>query len=128
MNTIHLHHVFNRAAQVGCVSGVLLLAYGVVNGQQILMALAFALFTLCAVYHRRLGALDTMTQHRTFTDPAFVAAAGIDVPLSRRVSVRPDVRGMWVVRDGHAYQMVLVGLQLAYHIEDHPVTPSRSTR
>ncbi len=79
-------------------------------------------------YQRRLGALDTVTQHRTFTDPAFVAAAGIDVPLSRSVSVRPDVRGMWVVRDGHAYQMVLVGLQLAYHIEEHPVTPSRSAR
>ena len=61
-------------------------------------------------------------------DPMFVVAAGMDVPLNRRVSVRPDVRGMWVVRDGHAYHMVLIGVQLAYHIEAHPVTPSRGSR
>jgi hypothetical protein len=42
--------------------------------------------------------------------------------------VRPDVQGMWVVRGGHAYQMVLIGVQLAYHIEEHPVTPSRDVR
>jgi hypothetical protein len=49
MNTIHVHHLFNRASQIGCGSGVLLLAYGVVNGQRILMALAFALFMLSAI-------------------------------------------------------------------------------
>ena len=61
-------------------------------------------------------------------DPMFVAGVGIDVPLNKRVSIRPDVRGMWVVRDGHAYQMVLIGVQLAYHIEAHRVTPSMSPR
>ncbi len=60
-------------------------------------------------------------------DPMFVVGAGMDVLLNRRVSVRPDVRFTWVVRDGHAYQMVLVGAQLAYHIEEHPVTPSRGS-
>ncbi len=49
MNTMHVHHLFNRASQIGCASGVLLLAYGVVTGQQILMALAFVLFLLSAV-------------------------------------------------------------------------------
>ncbi len=49
MNTIHAHHLFNRASQIGCAAGVLLLGYGVVNGQQIPMALAFVLFMLSAV-------------------------------------------------------------------------------
>jgi len=79
-------------------------------------------------YRRRLDNRGTMTGRETFMDPAFVVAAGIDVPLNARVSVRPDVRGMWVVRGGHTYQMVLVGLQVAYHIEERPVTPSRSAR
>jgi hypothetical protein len=79
-------------------------------------------------YRRRIDLSSTVNHRETFMDPMFVVAAGIDVPLNRRVSVRPDVRGMWVVRDGHAYQMVLVGVQLAYHIEAHPVTPSRGSR
>jgi len=59
----------------------------------------------------------------------FVVAAEMDVPLNQRVSIRPDVRGTWVVRDGHAYQMVLIGvLQVAYHIEVHPVTPFHTPR
>jgi hypothetical protein len=79
-------------------------------------------------YHRRVDFVSTVRNRTTFMDPMFVVAAGIDVPLNRHVSVRPDVRGMWVVRDGHAYQMVLIGVQLAYHIEAHPVTPSRGSR
>ncbi len=49
MNTIPLHQLFNRASQLGCASGVLLLAYGVVTGQQVLMAIALVLFLLSAV-------------------------------------------------------------------------------
>jgi hypothetical protein len=81
-------------------------------------------------YRRRLDLTSTSTirLRETFMDPMLVVAAGMDVPLNRRVSVRPDVRGMWVVRDGRAYQMVLVGVQLAYHIEAHPATPSRVSR
>jgi hypothetical protein len=79
-------------------------------------------------YRRRLGTDSTVLRRETFMDPAFVVAAGMDVPLGAHVSVRPDVRGMWVVRGGHTYQMVLVGVQLAYHIEEHPVTPSRGSR
>jgi hypothetical protein len=79
-------------------------------------------------YFRRIGTTSPVRQRETFMDPMFVAAAGMDVPLNRRISVRPDVQGMWVVRGGHAYQMVLIGVQLAYHIEEHPVTPSRDVR
>jgi len=79
-------------------------------------------------YSRRVDFISTVKSRVTFMDPMFVVAGGIDVPLNRRVSIRPDVRVMWVVRDGHAYQMVLVGMQLGYHIEAHPVTPSRQSR
>lgn len=79
-------------------------------------------------YWRRLDRQSAVLGRETFMDPMVVVAAGMDVPLNRRVSVRPDVRGMWVVRGGHAYQMVLVGVQLAYHIEEHPVTPARDAR
>ncbi len=79
-------------------------------------------------YRRRVDFISTVRNRKTFMDPMFVVGAGMDVPLNRRLSVRPDVRGMWVVRDGRAYQVVLVGVQLAYHIEAHPVTPSRGSR
>jgi hypothetical protein len=79
-------------------------------------------------YYRRVDFVSTVRNRATFMDPMFVAGLGMDVPLNRRISVRPDVRGMWVVRDGHAYQVVLIGVQLAYHIEAHPVTPSITPR
>ncbi len=79
-------------------------------------------------YRRRLGNESTMARRQTFMDPAFIVAAGMDVPLTAHLSVRPDVRDMWVVRGGHGYRMVLVGVQLAWHIEEHPVTPSRESR
>jgi len=79
-------------------------------------------------YYRRLGSESSISHRQTFMDPMFVVGAGIDVPLNRRLSVRPDVRSMWVVRDSHAYQVVLVGVQFEYHIEEHPVTPSRGSR
>lgn len=72
--------------------------------------------------------VSTVRNRLTFMDPMFVAGVGIDVPLNKRVSIRPDVRGMWAVRDGHAYQMVLIGAQLAYHIDAHPVTPPITPR
>src|SRR5262249_22050785 len=79
-------------------------------------------------YRRRLGNETNMPRRQTYMDPAFIIAAGMDVPLTAHLSVRPDVRDMWVVRGGHGYQMVLIGLQLAWHIEEHPVTPSRGSR
>jgi hypothetical protein len=79
-------------------------------------------------YSRRVDVIANARHRETFMDPMFVVAAGMDVSLNRRVSMRPDVRGMWVVRGGHTYQMVLVGVQFAYHIEAHPVTPSRGSR
>jgi hypothetical protein len=84
--------------------------------------------TMPDFYYRRVDFVSTVRNRTTFMDPMFVAGVGIDVPLNKRVSIRPDVRGMWVVRDGHAYQMVLIGVQLAYHIEAHRVTPSMSPR
>jgi Outer membrane protein beta-barrel domain len=84
--------------------------------------------TMPDFYYQRVDFVSTVRNRTTFMDPMFVAGVGIDVPLNKRVSIRPDVRGMWVVRDGHAYQMVLIGVQLAYHIEAHRVTPSISPR
>jgi hypothetical protein len=67
-----------------------------------------------------------MDQGRTvFTDPSFVVGFGIDVPIARHLTMRPDARITWVVADGRAHPMAFVGLHLGYEIEHHPVTPSR---
>jgi hypothetical protein len=60
-----------------------------------------------------------------FTDPMFQVGGGINVFMSRKVALQPAVEAMIVTRDGHALTMAAVSLRVAYHFEDHPVTPSR---
>jgi hypothetical protein len=60
-----------------------------------------------------------------FTDPAWIAGGGLDVFVSRHVSVRPDVEVTFVRRNGGTYVVPIGALHVAYHFEDHPITPSR---
>ena len=77
-------------------------------------------------YRRRLS--DTMPSHGSatvFTDPTLVFGGGANVFLTRHIAIRPDVEAMRVMRGGHHYTMTSVAVHLAYHFEDHPVTPAR---
>jgi hypothetical protein len=64
----------------------------------------------------------------TFTDPSLVAGGGVNVFVSRNVAIRPDVEAMIVLRNSRSHVVTAVTVQLAYHFEDHPVTPRRTGR
>lgn len=80
-------------------------------------------------YQRRmpvtsLGPNGTMN----FTDPAFVFGAGITIPVSRHISVRPEVETILAVRNGRSYALSTVSAHIAYQFEHHSVTPDRRAR
>jgi hypothetical protein len=80
-------------------------------------------------YRHRLHATGTgVEQSQAFTDPAFVLGGGISLFLSRHLSLRPDVTAILAVRDSDTRVITTVTLHVAYHFEDHPITPSRLGR
>jgi hypothetical protein len=58
-----------------------------------------------------------------FTDPAVVFGGGLNAFMNRHWAIRPDVREMVVVRDSRSYFVTAFAVHVAYHFEDHPVTP-----
>ena len=78
-----------------------------------------------AFYRNRLAAQSRLGPDVSFTDPTFVAGLGAGVFVSRHWSLQPDVRAVVVTRHDHAYTRTTVTVRVAYHFEDHPITPSR---
>jgi hypothetical protein len=80
-----------------------------------------------AFYRRRLSfATPTATPlTQTFDDFLFSAGGGIDIFINHHVALRPDVRVMMAVADGTVRPTTVYGLHLAYHFEEHAVTPLR---
>jgi hypothetical protein len=78
-------------------------------------------------YQRRMAASvdQTGTPGGTFTDTSWILGFGLDLPVSRTLSIRPDARFMWVTANGDSHTMAFIGVHLAYRIESHPVTPAR---
>jgi hypothetical protein len=62
---------------------------------------------------------------QTFDDLAISLGGGVDVFLNHHIAVRPDVRMLAVHAPGRTDRSVLVGVHLAYHFENHVVTPTR---
>jgi hypothetical protein len=59
-------------------------------------------------------------------DDDFVVAlgGGVDIYLKRHLALRPDVRVLLVNRDsGGTGTVTVYGVHLAYHFEEHPITP-----
>lgn len=78
-------------------------------------------------FHRNRMATGTAPQTRaTFTDPTFVFGGGVNLFVSRHIAVRPDVEATVVMRDSRRYVVTTAGIHLAFHFEDHPVTPARN--
>lgn len=65
---------------------------------------------------------------RTFTDPAAIFGAGIEIAAGRFVSWRPAVETMVVWRDSRTHVVTSASVQVAYHFEPHRVTPSARPR
>ena len=77
-----------------------------------------------AFYARRI-AMDGagMGTTATFTDPTVVFGGGVNAFVSRHWAIRPDVREMVVLRNSRSYFVTAFAIHVAYHFEDHPITP-----
>lgn len=73
-------------------------------------------------YRRRLGAGFGMTH--TFTDPSFVVGGGVDVFTSQHWAIRAEIEASVVRRQSRSYVVTAVTMGVAYHFEEHPVTPA----
>ena len=78
-------------------------------------------------FHRRRMA-PGVAGRQTFTDPSLVFGGGVNVFLNRHFAIRPDVEALVVMRDSQTYVVTTAAVHLAFHFEDHPVTPSTRRR
>ena len=62
---------------------------------------------------------------RSFTDPTVIAGGGVDIQLSRRVSLRPQGDAMFVFDHGKSRVTPSLTLHLSFHFDEHPITPAR---
>lgn len=76
-------------------------------------------------YRRRLGPASALAERKSFTDPTLVIGVGVDVALARTVTLRPDLRTLFVVRGGRHDTVILATVGLGFRFEHKPVTPSR---
>ena len=60
-----------------------------------------------------------------FTDPAFVFGAGLNVFAARHLAIRPQADVFVVTRNSQTYVVYTAAVQVAYHFENHPITPTR---
>jgi len=74
-------------------------------------------------YQRRLPMPLGAPGDTSFTDPALVAGAGMNIFVSRHFAVRPDAETFIVFRDRRSHVVTTLSLHAVFHIESHPVTP-----
>jgi len=74
-------------------------------------------------YRRRMTAMNDLATAVTFTDPSVVGGGGVNVFVTRKWTIRPEVLATMVVRDSRSFAVTTAAVRLAYHFEDHPVTP-----
>jgi opacity protein-like surface antigen len=79
--------------------------------------------TIPEFYRRRVDDAAGFQRRFSFTDFAYAAGAGADIFLRPHVALRPDVRWVFVTGGGATHVTVVYGVHLAYHFEDHPITP-----
>jgi uncharacterized protein involved in copper resistance len=82
--------------------------------------------TVPAFYLDRLGDGSAgVGVKRSFTDPTAIVGGGVDIGLSRRVSLRPQADATFAFDHGKSRVMPGFTLHLAFHFDEHPITPSR---
>ena len=77
---------------------------------------------------RMMEAPETSMMAHTFTDPTFAFGAGLNIIATRHIAVRPAVEVTMVFRNSNTFTMTAGVVRLAYHFENHPVTPARRAR
>ena len=82
-----------------------------------------------ALYHKRMAeAPGAAMMNHTFTDPTFAFGAGLNIIVTRHVALRPAVEVTTVFRNHDTFAMTAGVVRLAYHFENHPVTPASNPR
>lgn len=66
-----------------------------------------------------------LIKSNTFTDPAFLVGGGVNVFTSRHFTVRPTIEALIVTNNSQTYTVPIFTVRVAYHFEDHPITPRR---
>jgi hypothetical protein len=74
-------------------------------------------------YRRRMMRMADMGSTVTFTDPSVVGGGGVNLFVSRHWTIRPEIVATAVLRNSHGFVVTTGAVRLAYHFEDHPVTP-----
>lgn len=64
-----------------------------------------------------------MTGASAFRDPLFVAGAGVNLFVTRRIAIRPAAEVFVVTRGSQSYTMGMFTMRAVYHFENHPITP-----
>ena len=81
--------------------------------------------TMPHFYQRRMMSGSTGFQGRTFEDFVASLGGGADVFLARHLALRPEVAVLIVTTTSDTRTVPVLGVQLAYHFESHPITPAR---
>jgi hypothetical protein len=76
-----------------------------------------------AFYARRVIDRSSAGTVAHFTDPTLIVAGGVNTFVSRHWAIRPEVRETTALRDARSYWMTTFAFHVAYHFEDHPITP-----
>ena len=74
-------------------------------------------------YVRRMTDMPPIARTAAFTDPSVVFGGGVNAFVNRHWAVRPDIREMLVFRDSRSRLVTTIAVHVAYHFEDHPITP-----
>ena len=74
-------------------------------------------------YRRRLRTPPGAVGQISFTDPALVAGAGMNIFVTRHFAVRPDIETFIVLRDSRSHVVTSLSVHAVFHFESHPVTP-----
>jgi hypothetical protein len=77
-----------------------------------------------AFYRQRLDSAANPGR-ASFDDFAVAFGGGADIFLQEHLALRPEVTVMLVIAGSGARPVPIYGVQLAYHFEDHPITPHR---
>jgi hypothetical protein len=78
-------------------------------------------------YMRRMGTTNARGpgagMERTFDDFVIAVGGGVDIYIRQHLALRPDVRALLVRGNSNTRPVTVYGVHLAYHFEDHPITP-----
>jgi hypothetical protein len=75
-------------------------------------------------YRHRARAIDAF-DGRTFSDFVVALGGGVDLFAAGHLAVRPEVTVLLVTTRADTRAVPVYGINLAYHFEDHPITPAR---